>query len=342
MIGFKLAKGTVSSSWSSGVVSGEEDVGGLVGQGESRVFDSYWSVETSGARYSDSGIGVDTLQTLGVAAWGADVWRFGSDRDFPVLVSHDADMQAAEIASGLTRILNVYDGLALDARATTEIYALIEESATSGIAVLQLDTNGLAANEGETGETSKPICDLSAGVLSAGVGYNGVTVKVRSENAVLSDLQSGCRFELHSLPVSGEAALSMDIVADAITLRRVYNLSVAGGVRNDAPVIVNSGATIFIAADAAAGSAAATVVAIAVDGRASATFAYAAQSPYFTVSERGAGAIWLADSAIDIFGDEDEKELILVVTVSNERAPTLLATATFISARCRAPLTAAR
>ena len=330
LVGFKLAKGTVSSSWSSGVVSGERKVGGLVGRGESRVFDSYWSVETSGARYSEGGgIGVDTLQTLSVAAWDADAWRFGGDRDFPVLVSHDADLQAAEIASGLTRVLNVYDGLALDARATTEIYALIEEGATSGIAVLQLDTNGLAANEGEIGETSKPVCDFRDGVLSAAVGYNGVTVRVRSENAALSELRSDCRFVLHSLPVPSEAALSVDIVADAITLRRVYNFSVAGGVRNDTPTVVNSGTTIFIAADAAAGSAAATVMAIAVDERVSAAFAYAAQSPYFTVSERGAGAIWLADSAIDIFGDENHKELTLIVTVSNEQAPTLLATATF-------------
>ena len=325
--------GVVSSSWSSGVVSGEGSIGGLVGEKRYNgggTFDGYWSVETSNARYSESGIGVDTLQTLSVTAWDANAWGFGGDRDFPVLVSHDADRQAAEIASGLTRVLHVYGDLAaLDARATTEIYALIEEGATSGFAVLQLDTNGLAANEGETGETSKPVCDLSDGVLSAAVGYNGVTVKVRSENAALSDLQSDCKFELHSLSVLGEAALSVDIVAGAVTLRRVYNLSVAGGVRHSAPVIVNSGTTIFIAADAAAGSAAATVIAIAVGEQASATFAYAAQSPYFTVSEKGAGAIWLADSVIDIFGDEEYKELTLVVTVSNERAPTLLATATF-------------
>ena len=57
-------------------------------------------------------------------------------------------------------------------------------------------------------------------------------------------------------------------------------------------------------------------------------FVYAAQSPYFTVSERGEGAVWLSDSAINIFGDEDNKELTLVVTVSNEQTPTLLATAT--------------
>ena len=323
--------GAIASSWSSGAVSGERNVGGLVGidgNGDSTTA-SYWSVETSGARHSDSGIGVDALQTLSVAAWDADAWRFGGDRNFPILVSHDADRQAAGIASGLTRVLHVYGDLAaLDARATTEIYALIEEGATSGFAVLQLDTNGLAANEGETGETSKPVCDLSDGVLSAGVGYNGVTVKVRSENAALSDLQSGCKFVLHPLPVSGEAALSVDIVAGAITLHRVYNLSVAGGVRHSAPEIVNSGTTIFIAADAAAGSAAATVIAVATDERVSATFAYAAQSPYFTVSERGEGTVRLSDSALDIFGDEDNKELTLVVTVSDGQAGPLFTTAT--------------
>ena len=164
--------GIISSSWSSGVVSGERDVGGLVGEKRwgGDVSDSYWSVETSGVEYSKGGIGVDALQTINVRAWGADIWRFGGDRDFPVLVSHDADLQAAGIASGLTRVLNVYGrGLAaLDARATTEIYALIEEEdATSGFAVLQLDTNGLAANESESGETSKPECSLRDGVLSA-------------------------------------------------------------------------------------------------------------------------------------------------------------------------------
>ena len=327
--------GTISSSWSSGAVSGERDVGGVVGHigkyDDASAIGGYWSVETSGARYSRGGIGVDTLQTISVAAWSADIWRFGGDRDFPVLISHDADRQAAEIASGLTRILNVYGrGLAaLDARATTDIYALIEEGATSGFAVLQLDTNGLAPNEGETGETSKPICDLSDGVLSADAGYNGVTVRVQSENAALSELQSGCRFALHSLSVSDEVALSVDIVAGAITMSRVYNLSVAGGVRHSAPAVVNSGSTIFITADAAARSAAATVIAVAADERVSATFVYAAQSPYFTVSERGEGTVRLSDSALDIFGNEDNKELTLVVTVSNERAPTLLATATF-------------
>ena len=321
--------GTIASSWSSGAVLGERNVSGLVGgdeNGDSTTV-SYWSVETSGAKYSEGGIGVDTLQTLSVAAWSADIWRFGGDRDFPVLVSHDADMQAAEIASGLTRVLNVYgrDLTALDARETTGIYALIEEGATSGIAVLQLDTNGLAANEGETGETSKPVCDLRDGVLSAGVGYNGVTVRVRSENAALFELQSNCKFVLHSLSVSDEAVLSVDIVAGAVTLRRVYNLLVAGSVRHDTPAPVNSGSTIFIAADAAAESVAATVIAVTADERESAAFVYAAQSPYFTVSERGAGTVRLSDSALDIFGDEDEKELTLVVTVSNERAPTLLA-----------------
>ena len=331
LVGFELIDGIISSSWSSGAVSGDDDVGGLVGYKNDSTRVSYWSVETSGAKYSRGGIGVDTLQTISVAAWSADVWRFGGDRDFPVLVSLDADRQAAGIANGLTRVLNAYGGglAALDARATTEIYALIEEEdATSGFAVLQLDTNGLAANEGEAGETSKPECSLRDGVLSAGVGYNGVTVKVRSENAALSDLQSGCKFELHSLPVSGEAALSVDIVAGAITLRRVYNLSVAGGVRHDAPVIVNSGTTIFIAANAAARSAAAAVIAVAADERVSAAFAYAAQSPYFTVSERGEGTVRLSDSAINIFGDEDNKELTLVVTVSDGQAGPLFTTAT--------------
>ena len=52
---------------------------------------------------------------------------------------------------------------------------------------------------------------------------------------------------------------------------------------------------------------------------------YSAQSPYFTVSEKG--AVLLADSALDIFGDEDNKELTLIVTAQSGTQLPMLATA---------------
>ena len=258
--------GFVDSSWSAAAVSGNAPIGGFTSNAVSmrRV---YWSIEASGQTYAglDNGrqhemFGVGSLQAISISYWDPAIWDFGdselgeNDRnaDFPVLRFVDSDWQAAGIASGLTRILGVFgDDLAtLDARATTAI-----DDSIPAFAVLQLDTNGLAPNEGG-GETSKPICDLRDGVLTAAAGYNGVTVKARAANAVLSELKLNCEFVARPLSIPSEVALSVEIIGDAVTLRRVYALSVSGLLsvwENDGAPTVSSGATIWIEAGAAAG-----------------------------------------------------------------------------------------
>ena len=275
--------------------------------------------------------------------WDREIWNFGdselgeNDRnaDFPVLRFVDSDWQAAGIASGLTRILGVFgDDLAtLDARATTMI-----DDSIPAFAVLQLDTNGLAPNEGG-GETSKPICDLRDGVLTADAGYNGVTVKARAANAVLSELKLNCEFVARPLSIPSEVALSVEIVGDAVTLRRVYDLSVSGLLsvwENDGAPTVSSGATIWIEAGATAGSPVATIAAGDSGARQDgAILTYAAQSPYFSISEQDEGTVRLSDSAAVIF-DEENEETVLVVTVSDGQIEPMFATAT-IFFRSRPP-----
>ena len=326
----------ISSSWSSGVVLGTgEHIGGLLGRRYAGVHDvgnNYWSIEASGRGHSPIGIRVYSLQTISVSSWSANTWRFGGDRDFPVLSSSDADLQAAGIANGLTRLLGVGDGglAMLDARMTTAI------GAASAFTVMQLDTNGLAPNEGDGGETSKPVCDLRNGVLAADTGYNGVTVMMRAQNAVMSDLQPNCKFVLRFFDVPGEAALSVDIVAGAITMRRAYNLSAADGDldkwQNDGPPIIEgAGSTIFIAADAAALSPPVAIITARDAGamRDGAVIEYSARSsPDFDVSQEG-GTVLLVDSALGIFGDEDGKELTLIIAVSDGQVIPMSASATF-------------
>ena len=262
--------GDIRNAWSAGSVEGRSELGGFVGvqngglitagwtasevlaEGASRggfiafsknVKESYWGKGALGQ--NDGGIssdpndpreyfGVDSLQTISVSAWDAGIWDFGDSKlgegdrnaDFPILRAVDSDQQAAGIASGLTRILHTHSGglTTLNARATTTIYTNMTLSA----AVMRLDTNGPAANEG--GETSNPQCSLSGGVLIADTGYNGATVRGNAANAVLSDLRSNCEFLLRPLAVPSETALTFYIVAGAVTMRRVYHLSIADGI----------------------------------------------------------------------------------------------------------------
>ena len=99
--------------------------------------------------------------------------------------------------------------------------------------------------------------------------------------------------------------------------------------------IAGAGSTILIDANAASGSAVATIM---VEGggteRNGATVFYSTQSPYFTVSERG--AVLLADSALDIFGDEDNKELTLIVTAQSGGLPMLATAAIYFRSQPRA------
>ena len=137
-----VREGSVSSSWSSGAVGGYYNVGGLV-SGQPSAVDSYWGVESSGreSSTSTSGIGVDSMQTLSVSSWDADVWRFGGETDFPALVSMDADLQAAGVAAGFTRVF----GINGSTRALN-IFAISKIATDDPFAVLALDTNAAAAD----------------------------------------------------------------------------------------------------------------------------------------------------------------------------------------------------
>ena len=97
--------------------------------------DSYWSVETSGRDDSEAAIGVDSLQTVGVASWSADDWRFGGEEDFPALAALDADWQAAGVAAGMTRILGIGG-----ATTTLDIFAVVTMARDSPFSALLLDT----------------------------------------------------------------------------------------------------------------------------------------------------------------------------------------------------------
>lgn len=93
--------GDVINSYSTGVVSGEDTIGGLIGAdwGEAHVTNSYWDNETSGQTISDGGIGKTTSQMKSIATYenwdiigmsnfnpsNPNKWYIDEENDYPRL-----------------------------------------------------------------------------------------------------------------------------------------------------------------------------------------------------------------------------------------------------------------
>jgi hypothetical protein len=85
-------EGSITNCYSTGLVSGTEEVGGLVGydKWENGVINSsYWDIETSGQITSAGGIGKSTavMQMASTfVGWGGDLaWTIDEDKDYPRL-----------------------------------------------------------------------------------------------------------------------------------------------------------------------------------------------------------------------------------------------------------------
>ena len=316
-----VREGSVSSSWSSGAVGGYYNVGGLV-SGQPSAVDSYWGVESSGRESSTSGIGVDSMQTLSVSSWDADVWRFGGETDFPALVSMDADLQAAGVAAGLTRVF----GINGSARALN-IFAVSKISTDDPFAVLALDTNAAAADlEAAPDATSTPTCSFADGVLTAATNYNGATVRMFVEERDILTGRDGrdCAVRLHPT-VAGLATLRVESSVGGATLTSAYVLDITEDALNaenpSASVLPSS---FVVAADLAAGEAVLTIA--AADAGAAAEGAeidYVVESATAFAIESGGGGratVFVRAAAAAIFDADDKKE-VLTILVSDNQSP---------------------
>jgi hypothetical protein len=68
--------GTISNSYSTGSVTGNSSVGGLVGERErSTVSNSFWDTETSGQVTSDGGTGKTTVEMQDIATFSGAGWN---------------------------------------------------------------------------------------------------------------------------------------------------------------------------------------------------------------------------------------------------------------------------
>jgi hypothetical protein len=88
--------GSVSNSYSTGSVSGNSRVGGLVGSNAGTVSNSFWDIETSGQATSDGGTGKTTAEMK-------DTITF-LDADWNIITVADSDTR------NTAYIWNIVDG----------------------------------------------------------------------------------------------------------------------------------------------------------------------------------------------------------------------------------------
>jgi hypothetical protein len=67
-------EGTVSNSYSTGNVTGSSSVGGLVGENWDTVANSFWDTQTSGQATSDGGTGKNTTEMHDIATFSGAAW----------------------------------------------------------------------------------------------------------------------------------------------------------------------------------------------------------------------------------------------------------------------------
>ena len=86
LVGSSRSGSAIASSYATGRVTGNRDVGGLIGDRHFiSVADSYWDTQTTGQSRSEGGI---------YAGWNADWWDFGASRQYPALKYQGMDVAA--------------------------------------------------------------------------------------------------------------------------------------------------------------------------------------------------------------------------------------------------------
>ena len=138
----------------------------------------YWSRDLAPVGYrrgGSSGEGVDDIRTLNPSHFSGDFWDFGTNSDFPLINNQSRSEQAAQIASGISKIVGRNGGLAVlgDDLSIDHLTRGASFALGSVYAELELDTNGLAS--GANGMPA-PSCEFSDNEVRANTNYNNAAV----------------------------------------------------------------------------------------------------------------------------------------------------------------------
>ena len=138
----------------------------------------YWSRDLAPVGYrsdGSSGEGVDDIRTLTSSHFSGDFWDFGASSDFPLINSQSRSEQAAQIASGISKIVGRIGGLTVlgDDLSIDHLIRGASFTLDSAYAEMELDTNGLAS--GANGMPA-PSCEFSNNEVRANTNYNNAAV----------------------------------------------------------------------------------------------------------------------------------------------------------------------
>ena len=198
--------------WASYIAS---TIGGVYGSIAMKLLptivrEAYVSREISALPADPIGVVVESLQTLG----GLNSFSEGTINDFPALKAFSASQQAVNIAAGLTRIRDK-DGTAL---------ALDGTIPARNFGRMQLDTNGLAANDGSD-QTATPDCVFVDDALRARTNYNQVVVMMTllaAPTGVYFSHRGGCEVfwvgANENVTATVRLIFSSAVAADALTV----------------------------------------------------------------------------------------------------------------------------
>ena len=161
----------------SEVFEGTNPLGRNANDGSAFVSLGYWSRDLAPVGYANgsSGEGVDDIRTLNPSHFSGDFWDFGTNSDFPLINSQSRSEQAAQIASGISKIVGRNGGTVVlgDDLSIDHLIRGASFTLDSVYAEMELDTNGLAS--GANGMPA-PSCEFSDNEVRANTNYNNAAV----------------------------------------------------------------------------------------------------------------------------------------------------------------------
>ena len=170
--------------------------------------ESFWPESASRNNDEERSVYYTGIRALAANALG-DKWDVGMPVDFPVLKAQSRGLQAAAIASGLTRVAGVYDGANVPLS-----LGFSEQTLALDFAVMRLET---------ISEVDALDCEFVDGALRAATGFNGATVimTVISNGWRLAS-RGGCDVEWIGSSLPGGVTLRLLFVAgDGAAERRL-------------------------------------------------------------------------------------------------------------------------
>ena len=164
----------------SEVFEGTNPLGRNANDGSAVVSLGYWGWDLVPENRGDriAGEGVDDIRTLNSSHFSGDFWDFGTNSDFPLINSQSRSEQAAQIASGISKIVGRNNDLTVVLGDDLSIDHLLRgASFTLGsvYAEMELDTNGIASGAARSGMPA-PSCAFADNEVRASVNYNNAVV----------------------------------------------------------------------------------------------------------------------------------------------------------------------